>query len=127
MLLLLDWDETLTSHDTLSLIAPPAGTQSCGPSFSSYSSSYASDLATYKSQHALPTTLDGQLRWQSGLDEVELKSQSRIEQGGLFKGVKGEEVRRRAELVELRKGVTELAEWAKKNAHRTEVHIISVG
>ncbi|CEH17097.1 hypothetical protein CBOM_03166 [Ceraceosorus bombacis] len=127
MLLLLDWDETLTSHDTLSLIAPPEGSQPHGAAFSTYSSAYSADLATYKSQHAEPRTLDEQLEWLDGLDEVELKSQERIEQGGLFRGALEVDLLQRATRVQLRRGVEKLAQWAQSDGHESEVHIISVG
>ncbi|PWN45204.1 hypothetical protein IE81DRAFT_320383 [Ceraceosorus guamensis] len=127
MLLLLDWDETLTCHDTLSLIAPPEGSQPHGAAFSTYSSAYSADLAAYKSQHAEPCTLDEQLKWLDGLDEVELKSQERIEQGGLFRGALESDLLQRATRVQLRRGVDKLAQWAQSDGHESEVHIISVG
>ncbi|PWN89588.1 hypothetical protein FA10DRAFT_268118 [Acaromyces ingoldii] len=127
LVLFLDWDETISAHDTLACIAPPDGTHA-GPHFGWYGDEYKRDLEEHERQFDRPRdTLDGQLAFLDSLDDVELRSQARIEDGGLFKGFDPEQMDERARRqVTLRNGWAEAA--AKRlAAEEVEHHIISVG
>jgi hypothetical protein len=126
--LFFDWDETISSHDTLAQIAPPEGTHPGAP-FLSYSEAYMADLASHKSQHESldkQISIVAQLEFLQSLDEVELNSQKRIEQGGLFIGFDqvAMEERGRSQ-VRLRSGFKEM--MAREHIRSLEHHIISVG
>jgi hypothetical protein len=76
-----DWDETITSHDTLSLIAPPDSSEPNGPP---------------------------------------------VEDEGLFKGVREEDICKRAQKVEFRDGWKEFTEQAMNEEHIRLMGILSV-
>ena len=132
-MVLLDWDETVSSHDTLSLIAPPDDAHP-GPAFSAYSEAYMSDLATHDESYAdkQRTTLGAQLQYLESLDAVELASQRRIEEGGLFLDFDPVAMEERArERVRLRDGWREsmagMLNGCRDSSTRIEHHFISVG
>lgn len=132
MLVLLDWDETLTSHDTLAQIAPPDGTHA-GPSFAHYSKEYMSDYEAHVKAYTNPDVksikaIAQQFDFLGSLAEVELKSNQRIEQGGLFKGWDPAAAEKRArELVQLRPGVKDsLQRFLQKHAQAVQVGVVSV-
>lgn len=121
MLLLTDWDETVSAHDTLALIAPPDG----ATSFAQLSEAYMRDLDAHTARHAKGSTLEERARYLASLDEVELASQSRVEASGLFRGFDPAAMDERARRhVVFRRGWSEAAQWA--GAH-TSLHVISVG
>lgn len=88
-----------------------------------------SDLTSHKSQHERPDqqdTIAAQLEFSQSLDEVELKSQKRIEEGGLFVDFDpvAMEERGRSQVI-LRSGFREM--MARDHIRNLEHHIISVG
>src|SRR5438045_3480704 len=96
----LDWDETITNHDTLSLIAPPDPSDLNGPPPLSYFSEYYSTLiATHQKEFGARDTLERQLDYLSSLTPVEKASVKKIEEKGLFKGVREAEICKRAQQV----------------------------
>lgn len=124
MLLFFDWDETISAADTLALIAPAEGDQLHGPPFSYYSKAYADDLAKVPSRDV--KSLQEQFEHLASLDEVELASQRRIEDGGLFRDLPATSVTSRAAAVRLREGFEDaFASWLA--ASGVESHVISVG
>lgn len=128
MLLLLDWDETISAVDTLAHIAPPSGTQLAGPDLAAYTDAYLADLEAHARSHPPATTVEAQLEHLEALDAVELKSQERIETGGLFRGANAEAIIDRAKDVPLRHGWEAVfAPWLKDHAESIETHVISVG
>jgi hypothetical protein len=130
LVLLFDWDDTISSHDTLSLIAPPEGTHP-GPPFSTYLEAYLDDLRTHEANYSAGpigtiTTMEEQLKFLESLDTVELKSQERIESGGLFMGFDPIAMENRGrENVKLRRGWEEISQSSSFTG--LELHIISVG
>ena len=129
MLLFSDWDETISAHDTLSLIAPQPEELSPGATtFEDLSKAYSNDAQVHNSQHGPAHDLEGQMRFLESLDEVELKSQSRIEQSGLFRGFDLQAMEQRAaSQVEFRDGWTEVAKWLQEQSKKVQMHVISVG
>ncbi|PWN21623.1 hypothetical protein BCV69DRAFT_298624 [Microstroma glucosiphilum] len=120
MYLFLDFDETLSSHDTLSLIPspPPSPSSSSSSSssstsqpdpkdFSSYTQAYLSDMRDHEASYGGERdTIRGQLRFLGSLADVERKSVARVEKGGLFVGWTQEDAEKRGrEGVRLRRGV----------------------
>ncbi|KAI9870045.1 MAG: hypothetical protein M1830_004754 [Pleopsidium flavum] len=95
-LLLLDWDSTLTTHDTLFLVAGIGYTHSKNnplPPWTDISEAYISDYKrheeNYRPRREERKTLDQELRWLESLRGVERSSVERVERAGIFKGVKG--------------------------------------
>lgn len=107
MYLFLDYDETLTSHDTLSLIPSPSPSSSSSEDFSTYTQAYLSDMRAHEnSWQGERNTIRGQLRFLGSLAEVERKSVARVEKGGLFVDWRPQEAEKRGrEEVRLRRGV----------------------
>ncbi|EPQ28262.1 uncharacterized protein PFL1_04089 [Pseudozyma flocculosa PF-1] len=129
MMVFLDWDETITAQDTLSLIAPPAGTQQDGEDFAHYTEAYMTDLSSHEQTFGERDTLEKQTAYLESIDEVEKTSVNRVEQGGLFVGVKMADIQRRAETVSFRDGWDGAHEWLEQKAEEgdAETDIISVG
>lgn len=128
--LFLDWDETITTSDTLSLIAPPEGTQLHGPSFSHYTDAYLSDMGAFESAFGDKDTWEKQLEFLSRIDEVEVASVARVEQGGLFKGMAKADLLQRAESeVEFRHGWDVFCSWLGEQVRegKARADVISVG
>ncbi|CCF53051.1 hypothetical protein NDA11_005601 [Ustilago hordei] len=128
--LFFDWDETITSSDTLSLIAPPDSTQLHGPSFDHYTEAYMSDLSTYFSSHSEPDSWSAQLEFLAGIDEVEVASVGRVEEGGLFKDMPKTELLQRAEKVQFRDGWDTFYSWLAEQSREGTIgaaDVISVG
>lgn len=133
LVLFFDWDETITAHDTLALIAPPDG-EHPGVPFEEYGKKYIEDLESHlkewKEAHAeFESSMDGYLAYLESLDKVELASQKRIQEGGLFRGCDIQKLEDRARRhVELRQGWKEFSEqWLQNKSNPLEYHIISVG
>ncbi|SPO23440.1 uncharacterized protein UTRI_02119 [Ustilago trichophora] len=128
--LFFDWDETITSSDTLSLIAPPESQQLHGPSFSHYTSAYLSDLSEFEASFGPREDWETQLKFLDRIDEVELASVARVEDGGLFKGVTLSSIRERAEReVQFRDGWKGFSSWldGEIKEGRLTADVISVG
>ncbi|CAO1613993.1 unnamed protein product [Parajaminaea phylloscopi] len=131
MLVLLDWDETLTCEDTLSLIPSPNPTR--GPPFDHYTQPYLADLEEHSRTHALGPAekrvyVAKQLEFLGSLEEVEMKSVQRVERGGLFEGWDPQQAEgRAAERVQFRPGVSSsLSSFLQQNRETVETAIISV-
>lgn len=78
VLLLLDFDDTITARDSLSTIAPPAGTQVAGPDFAHYSELYFKDFANYTANYGPRESLAEQFRYLEGMEELEVENLGRI-------------------------------------------------
>jgi len=143
--LFLDWDETLTSKDTLSLIAPsspptPSSSLPSSPRFSTLSLHYMQDLSKHNEIIQSPTNLRDQMKYLSSIDQVELKSQARVESSGLFKGFEPNLLETRVKDLTFRRGWASTSEpssqsepsasgWiqSKSKAGLLDLHVISVG
>ncbi|UZJ53435.1 hypothetical protein CBS101457_002755 [Exobasidium rhododendri] len=131
LVLFFDWDETVTSHDTLNAIAPPDGTHP-GPAFSSYGEAYFADLKAHDAAYPDKerNCIASQMKYLESLDEVELASQERIERGGLFEDFDSVLMDQRAvEKVRFREGWREMTSKSAsfQKSKGLEMHIISVG
>lgn len=96
LLLLLDWDSTLTTSSTLPLIASLATHPTPHPSLPSLSAAYAFDLDLHNAAY-IPatkdrTTIAQELTYLSSLDTVERASIKRIESSGIWKGVSARDI-----------------------------------
>lgn len=127
--LFFDWDETITSSDTLSLIAPPPGTQLHGPDFSHYTEAYLSDMSDFESAFGPRESWDKQLEFLERIDEVEVKSVARVEEGRLFEGMKKDDLLQRASQVQFRDGWDKFYSYLSREVREGKVgaEIISVG
>ena len=122
-----DWDETITSHDTLSLIAPPDSSDPNGPHLFSYFSQYYSNLMTkHENAFGPRDTLGRQLEFLASLTPVEKATVQEVEAEGLFKGVREEDIRKRAQQVEFRDGWKDFTERAMTKEHVRLMGILSV-
>ena len=126
--LFFDWDETITSSDTLSLIAPVEGTQH-GEPFAHYTKAYLSDLAKFEEAFGARDNWESQLEFLDKIDEVERASVARVEEGGLFKGMSESSLLERATGVRFRDGWSTFYTWlaTQVESGRLNADVISVG
>lgn len=125
----MDWDETITAQDTLSLLAPTEHEQlSQSRPFTYYVDAYMQDLAKF-AEHPHPLDSEEAVRaYIAALQPIERGSITRIEDGGLFRGTHPASRRARASHVEFRAGWEEWSRWARPRCrdHTLAMHIISV-
>ena len=122
-----DWDETITSHDTLCLVAPPNSTEPTAPPPFSYFVQYYSNLISeYEHSFGPRDTLEQQLAYLQSLGPVERLIVRKVEEKGLFKGVKEEDIKKRAQRVEFRNGWKEFTEEAMRREDVRLMGILSV-
>ena len=139
ILLLLDWDSTLTERSTLPLIASIATYPNQHPQFAGLSKAYNHDLnvhdSAYNPNAVLREALDQEIKYLDSLGPVETASIFRITDSGIFNGVRLSDIERVATTcaqdgtVRLRKGWERLIDhvWDSGcDTARGEVHIISV-
>lgn len=92
ILLLLDWDGTLTTASTLPFIASIATLPEIHPSLEDLSAAYSNDLKRhndlYVPQQQERTTLQQELAYLSSLTAVEQASVERVEASGIFKDIR---------------------------------------
>ena len=122
-----DWDETITSHDTLSLVAPPDSSEpNAPPPFPYFVQYYLEVIADYEQSFGPRDTLEQQLEYLESLGPVERVSVRKVEEKGLFKGVKEEDIKKRAQQVEFREGWKEFTEEAMRRDNVRLMGILSV-
>jgi len=127
LLIFCDWDETITAEDTLALIPNPDSSEpDAPPPFSYFSKYYLNLLAEHEKEIGPRDTLERQLEYLDSLGSVERKSVTRVEEKGLFKGVKEDDIRQRAEHVKFRDGWKRFGEELEKSAYAKFVAVISV-
>ncbi|KAK9369085.1 HAD-like domain-containing protein [Lipomyces kononenkoae] len=111
-MLLMDWDETITSADTIHLVAEAGyqahGTSSSCPSgvppWSDFTNAYMTDYVAYQASFGPRTNLKDELEFLTRSAAVEQASVSRIEKAGLFKSVTVKHLQMLAAKVEIRPG-----------------------
>ncbi|KAI3402844.2 hypothetical protein KGF56_004305 [Candida oxycetoniae] len=108
-LVISDWDETITVHDTIQNVAqvPYIANPNLEPKFSHYSKIYIDNYASYESQFGPLEKLNDYVRFQKGMRPIEMSSISALEKDLIFKGLKPDQFREQAIDVVLRPGVIE--------------------
>lgn len=109
-LVVTDWDETITQHDTISLVAEAAyiAKPTFSPKFDYFSQVYLDAYAKYSKAFGGPREdLQAEIKFQSGLQQVELSSISEMERLLLFRDVPEKLFHQQAEKVALRPGFLE--------------------
>ncbi|GKT48375.1 UPF0658 Golgi apparatus membrane protein [Colletotrichum spaethianum] len=135
--LVLDFDGTITIQDTIGTLAEIAlrFQHEHGIDLSSawqqvlehYSQDHADHVATYKPAADDRLSLSEELAYLRGLREVELRSVQRVEQSGLFRDLRREDLAKAGNTarmegrVKLREGFTDLMDLAKKNGWAVSV------
>jgi len=124
---LADWDETITAHDTLALIAPPdSSAENAPPPFSYFGKYYAGLVTEHEKAFGPRNTMQRQLAYLESLGPVEAASIKEVEDKGLFKGVLETDIRERANRVEFRDGWKAFTEYARQKAHVRLLGVLSV-
>jgi hypothetical protein len=122
-----DWDETVTSHDTLSLVAPPDSSEpGSPPPFSFFSKYYMEIMDEHEKAFGPRETLERQLEYLDSLGSVEKASVSKVEEYGLFKGVKEADIRERGKQVKFRDGWKNFTDEATRQEHVWLMGVLSV-
>lgn len=111
---IVDWDETLTTKDTIQYLAKVPYINNCHlqPPFSHYTDIYMSNYAKYKESQQLTNgktcaTTDEYVKFQLGMDPVEMSSIKALEHDKIFKDLTEEQLRSLAEHVQLRDGAVQ--------------------
>ncbi|KAL9603562.1 MAG: hypothetical protein Q9219_001065 [cf. Caloplaca sp. 3 TL-2023] len=142
MHLILDWDGTLTTASTLSLIAQIGYDANASstyprnlPPWESFTEAYLADYRAHASAYTLSSscrvTIEQELAWLESLRDVERKSTERIEDADIFQGVKRDHVRAAAReaikehKVVLREGWADLMETISQKGGK--IGVVSVG
>lgn len=129
MLLVMDWDETITEHDTLSLVVPTdSEIRSISPPFSHYTDAYMQDYEKFKNERPLAAELSSLMQRLADVDWVEKRSLDRMTEGMLFWKTRPEERQKRISQVAYRAGWAQTQEWIAERAHSGHVQafILSV-
>ncbi|KAG0146824.1 hypothetical protein CROQUDRAFT_656800 [Cronartium quercuum f. sp. fusiforme G11] len=120
MIVILDWDKTITKSDTTALIAPAEGTQRFGRGFSNYEDEYEALCREQTANFGRRNTLERELAYLGSMGFVEDTIRSRVESEGLFKQSKEEGFDR----VEFVAGWKEACGWFREQ-QVLELHILS--
>ena len=133
ILLLLDWDSTLTTTSTLPLIASIATLPLIHPSLPALTAAYTADLKrhddTYIPAKRDRTSIDQELIYLSSLSAVEKASVERLEAAGIFKDVGANDIDVAAAACWDRESVTLPSGWRRmveSVLRRGKVGIVSV-
>lgn len=129
MLLVMDWDETITEHDTLGLVVPAeAEIRSASPPFSHYTDAYMQDYLKFKNERPQAADVPSLMQTLADVDWVEKRSLDRMTEGMLFWKTRGEERQKRIAQVAYRGGWTQTQKWIAERAHSGHIHayILSV-
>jgi hypothetical protein len=122
-----DWDETITNHDTLSLIAPPdSDSPDAPPPFSFFVEYYATLLRRHEQRFGPRDTLERQFDYLDSLSAIENASVANVEQRGLFKGVTDDDLIERAKQVEFRNGWEDFVKRVREKENVRLLAVISV-
>jgi len=104
-----DWDETITTKDTLSLLAPTAEEVTIGPNFEYYQNEYLSDHQQFAQNFGEIRTKEDLLRFVKDVKMSESETISKIIKGGLFYGTTHKQRCGRLSSVQYRDGWTRMA------------------
>ncbi|WFC94057.1 hypothetical protein MBRA1_000687 [Malassezia brasiliensis] len=129
LLLVSDWDETITCCDTLRLVAPSHEELCKGTRpFQHYEDEYFKDQHAFKSQYGPLDTEAQLLAYVGDVARAEQTTLDKVVEGGLFKDTKHTDRRSRAHRVEFREGWNDVLEYARRHVPpgRIHVHIVSV-
>jgi hypothetical protein len=123
-----DWDETITSEDTLYLIAPPDDNKpNSSPPFSFFSEYYMSLATDFETWFGPRDTLARQLEYLQELGPAERESIRKIEELGLFKDVRIEDIKERSKTVKFRHGWENFIGQVRKQEDRVRfIAVLSV-
>lgn len=98
---ILDWDETITEADTMSILSRATNDPKRWPEFVD---AYMNDLERHEETYGQRKTLDDQFSFLGSLGPVEKASVQRIEAAGVFQGVTHTDLEKAAEHVRIRDG-----------------------
>ena len=122
-----DWDETITAHDTLHLIAAPDSNEvEAPPPFFFFTDYYIKLLAEHEKEFGPRDTLERQLEYLDSLTAVENASVRNVEKHGLFKGVTNNDLFNRGKQVRFRDGWEEFTSHIKQSPNARIIAVISV-
>lgn len=113
----MDWDETITTKDTTSLVAQTAYRRKSGlTDFSHYSKIYMDAYEKYKAEWPQKRSIEEEIEFQKGMKKVEMSLISAIEQDGLFKGLTKADFAESANEVDFKSGFEEFIKSPKLQA-----------
>lgn len=126
--LYIDWDETITQKDTLSLLAPTAEEVKEGPTFDYYQNEYVRGHEHFVQHFGEMKTKEDLLRFVKDVKQSESESISKVIQGGLFAGTTHAQRFQRLRLLQYRDGWADMARYITERARSgmLEAYIVSV-
>lgn len=129
LLLVSDWDQTITCHDTLCLIAPKENEVRQGTRpFQYYEDEYFKDQAAFKSRYGALDTEAKLIQYVADVAQAERTTLDKVVDGGLFRDTKVADRRARARCVQFREGWDQIAAYVRSHAchGRIRMHVISI-
>lgn len=127
LLLLLDWDGTITQHDTLNLVAPASSEiKYDSPNFSVYQDEYMRDYTEFKTKFGQITNKEQMYDYLHSIRSIEERSLNRVRR--LFEGTNDAQRRNRIGKICYRNGWAAMQFWMAQKAacHTLAAYIVSV-
>ena len=128
IVLCVDWDETITTEDTLSILAPNSQEVKQGPNFYHYQAEYVRDHERFVLNFGDIKTKEDLLRYVKDVKVSESETISKVVQGGLFAGTYHTQRLERLNQVKFRHGWARMAEYISQGAQSGELvsYVVSV-
>lgn len=129
-LFVVDWDETITNEDTIKLVAQAAYNKKQGyePKFDHFTDIYTNTFNEYSrdfsSKNGTRDSIEKEIKFQTGMQNVEMSSINEIKRLKLFEGITGEEFQQQANNVTLKPNFIEFL--SKCQESKVPVIILSV-
>ncbi|KAK9467627.1 HAD-like domain-containing protein, partial [Lipomyces arxii] len=123
-ILISDWDETITTTDTLHLVAEAAYEANHNVKlvpWADLSTAYVRDYTAYSHSFGPRTTIDRELEFLKAIRNVEIDSINRVEKACIFKNVKLEGLQKAAQKLTVRPGFNHVLDRCRNLKIRTAI------
>ncbi|EGV61278.1 hypothetical protein PSN45_001367 [Yamadazyma tenuis] len=125
-LIVVDFDETITEHDTISLISqiPYTTDPTKTPPFEYFTNVYLQALEKYRSVANIPKSMAEEIEYQKGMKSVEMSSINELERHQLFNGITKQSLAEQAVKVKVKPGFSKFLSIC--SSRQIPVKILSV-
>lgn len=102
---IIDWDETITTRDTMGLVGKAAYLKPRNiPFWKWFFDQYHKDQEVHEGAFGSRNTLEDHFRYLGAMEGIEIASVTRVEKAGVFKGVTADDFAQTATEIEIRDG-----------------------
>ncbi|KAK6538270.1 hypothetical protein TWF694_011149 [Orbilia ellipsospora] len=102
--LILDFDQTLTTSDTLTTLLSASPLPGASQTFTGLTNTYITEYTRHTTSFGARNTIALELTYLSSLRSIEKRSVERVEESGIFKGITKDGMSRAAQRVSIRHG-----------------------